>query len=75
MNKNREVIKKLRGFARNHIVKRLKEMENSEFVPSDILSIIINNASNLRNIIIKKNKMVKYFYFLRHENGSRRVSR
>lgn len=47
VKKYRKVIEELRNFGRTHIVQRLKEMENSEFVPNDILSIIINSASKL----------------------------
>nr|ATW72316.1 cytochrome p450 CYP3049A4 [Brachionus calyciflorus] len=33
----------LRNFSRNHIQQRIKDIENKDYVPNDILTIIINN--------------------------------
>lgn len=39
----------MRNFARTHIIKRKKEIENNEHVPNDLLSVIINSAGNYKN--------------------------
>ena len=46
MKKYRGFIKELRDYAREHIIRRMKEIENKEYVPNDILSIILSDASN-----------------------------
>ena len=39
----RKCIKELRDYGREHILKRIKDIENGEPTPNDILSAIINN--------------------------------
>ena len=48
VKKYARTINDLRDYARLHINRRIKEVENKEYVPNDILSIIISNASKSR---------------------------
>ena len=50
VKKYARTINDLRDFARDHIIRRIKEVENKEYVPNDILSIIISNASKSINV-------------------------
>jgi hypothetical protein len=47
INEYKNTIKKLRNFAKEKILNRLKEMESGEYVPNDILTTIINTCSKL----------------------------
>lgn len=41
----KETMRKLRDFAKDKILRRIKDIENSEHVPDDILTTIINSCS------------------------------
>lgn len=43
VNEFRKSLRELREFSREHINQRIRDLENKEHVPNDILTIIIKN--------------------------------